>query len=76
MARHPEVARYQFVVRRSGHLDNFVARLEVERPDDALAQRVQTAVQDATRLRAAVEVVAPGTLAGAERILVDERRWS
>lgn len=76
MARHPEVARYQFVVRRSGHLDDFVARLEIERPDDAMAQRVLAAIHDATRLRAVVEVVPPGTLAGAERVLVDERRWS
>jgi hypothetical protein len=37
---------------------------------------VQAAVHDATRLRAAVEVVPPGTFTGAERILVDERRWS
>lgn len=76
MARHPEVARYQFVVRRTGHLDDLVARVERERPDDALAQRVLTSVQDATRLRAVVEFVTPGTLAGAERVLVDERRWS
>ncbi len=76
MARHPEAPRYQFVVRRSGHLDELVARIELERPDEGLAQRVQTAVHDATRLRAAVEWVAPGALAGAERVLVDERRWS
>ncbi|HKX17785.1 MAG TPA: AMP-binding protein [bacterium] len=76
MARHPEVARYQFVVRRSGHQDELVARVELERGDDAVARWVETAVQDATRLRATVEFVSPGTLAGAERVLVDERRWS
>ncbi|HEV2284323.1 MAG TPA: AMP-binding protein [bacterium] len=77
MAGHPEVARYQFVVRRSGHLDEIVARIEREQPDDALARRVQAAVHDATRLRAAVEFVAPGTLGnGTGRVLVDERRWS
>jgi hypothetical protein len=53
-----------------------VARLEIERPDNAMAQRVLAAIHDATRLRAVVEVVPPGTLAGAERVLVDERRWS
>jgi phenylacetate-coenzyme A ligase PaaK-like adenylate-forming protein len=76
MARHAEVSRYQFVVRRSGHTDELIARVEAERSDDSLARRLQAAVQDATRLRAAVEFVAPGTLAGAERILVDERQWS
>jgi phenylacetate-CoA ligase len=76
MARLPEVERYQFVVRRDGHLDELVARIEAGRPDQSLAGRVQTAVQDATRLRVVVEVVEPGTLAGAGRVLVDERRWS
>lgn len=75
MARLPEVGRYQFVVRRSGHLDDLVARVELQRPDDALAQRLQAAVQDATRLRAVVEFVARGTLAGADHVLIDERRW-
>ena len=76
MAHHPEVSRYQFVVRRSGHLDELVGRVEAARPDDALAGQIQTAVHEATRLRATVEFVAPGTLAGSERVLVDERRWS
>jgi phenylacetate-CoA ligase len=76
MARLPEAGRYQFVVRRDGHLDELVARVETERPDETLAARVQTAVHDATRLRAVVEFVAPGTLAGADRVLVDDRRWS
>jgi len=76
MARCPEAGRYQFVVRRNGHLDELVARIEASGPDAALASRVQTAVSDATRLRTAVEFVAPGTLAGTERVLVDERRWS
>jgi len=76
MAAHPEVARYQFVVRRSGHTDELVARIEFERSDEALAQRVQAAVLSATRLRAVIEFAVPGALAGAERVLVDERRWS
>jgi len=47
MAAHPEVARYQFVVRRSGHTDELVARIEFERSDEALAQRVQHRAQPA-----------------------------
>jgi phenylacetate-CoA ligase len=76
MARHPEVGRYQFVVRRDGNLDDLIARVEAERPDATLAERVAAAVKDATRLRAVVELVAPGTLADAQSVLVDERRWS
>jgi len=75
MARHPEVRRYQFAVRRNGHRDELIARVEAERADEALARRVRATVQDATRLRAVVEFVAPGALAGVERVLVDERRW-
>jgi phenylacetate-CoA ligase len=76
MARIPEAARYQFVVRRDGRLDEFIARLEAGTPGEPLAARVRAAVHDATRLRANVEFVAPGALAGEERVLVDERRWS
>jgi phenylacetate-CoA ligase len=76
MGRVPEAGRYQFVVRRDGHLDELLARVEAARPDEALAARVQTAIRDATRLRAVVEFVAPGTLAGADPVLVDERRLS
>jgi phenylacetate-CoA ligase len=76
MARCPEAGRYQFVVRRDGHLDELVARIEAAGPDAGLASRVEAAVSDATRLRTGVEFVAPGTLVGAERVLVDERRWS
>lgn len=76
MARHPEAPRYQFVVRRTGHQDDLIARLESDRADETLARRIAASVQDATRLRTTVEFVAPGTLAGAEHVLVDERRWS
>jgi phenylacetate-CoA ligase len=76
MARCPEAGRYQFVVRRDGYLDELVARIEAGGPDPALASRVQAAVSDATRLRTGVEFVESGALAGAERVLVDERRWS
>jgi len=76
MGRLPEAGRYQFAVRRDGHLDELVARVEADRPDEPLASRVREAVHDATRLRALVEFVAPGTLPAAERVLVDERRWS
>jgi len=76
MARHPEAHRYQFVVRRDGNLDELVARVEAERPDATLAERVAAAVKDVTRLRVVMELVAPGTLADARPVLVDERHWS
>jgi phenylacetate-CoA ligase len=79
MAGYPEVARYQFVVRRRGHLDDLTARVELTRPVPglaSLAERLRNAVHEATRIRADVEVVPTGTLAGVDRVLADERRWS
>jgi phenylacetate-CoA ligase len=76
MSRLPDTPRFQFIVRRDGNLDELIARIEAVRPDESLAAQVRAAVQDATRLRARVEFVPPGGLAAAERVLVDERRWS
>ncbi len=73
MARVPQTLRYQFVVRREQDRDELVARVEADRPDPMLASRLQEAVRDATRLRAAVEFVSAGALPQEARLLVDER---
>ncbi len=75
MARVPQALRYQFVVRREQDRDELVARVEADRPDPVLASRLQEAVRDATRLRAAVEFVNSGSLPQEARLLVDERGW-
>ncbi len=74
LARHPEVTRYQVVITRRNHQDELVLR--VEAPAGAhLAEAVAESVREATRLRATVEVVRPGTLGSEEKKLVDKRTW-
>ncbi len=74
-SRHPEVARFQFVVRREGDRDQLVARVEADPPDPELARRFADTVQAITTLRAEVEVLPLGSLGEVDRVLVDERRW-
>jgi phenylacetate-CoA ligase len=74
-ARHPEVRRFQFVVRRAGDRDEFVARVEADARDPDLAGRFAETVQALTTLRAQVEILPPGALGEVDRVLVDERRW-
>lgn len=78
MARHPEVARYQVVVSRTGHQDEMRVRIEL-RPGaaatDGLAQRLRQALHEGLRLRCEVDLAPPDTLPADARKIVDERRW-
>ncbi|OLC28292.1 MAG: hypothetical protein AUH31_09710 [Armatimonadetes bacterium 13_1_40CM_64_14] len=74
IARHPEVTRYQAVVTRADRNDELTVRVEAESPAH-LAEAVSQSIREATRLRAIVEVVSPGTLASTEKRLVDRRTW-
>jgi phenylacetate-CoA ligase len=73
-SRHPEVRRYQFLVRRSADRDELIARLEAAGPQE-LAERFAQTVREVTGLRAQVELVPDGTLEDGAPVLVDERRW-
>jgi phenylacetate-coenzyme A ligase PaaK-like adenylate-forming protein len=68
------VTRYQAVVTRADHNDELTVRVEAESPSH-LAEAVGQSIREATRLRAVVEVVSPGTLGSAEKRLVDRRKW-
>ncbi len=74
-ARHPEIVRFRFVVRRAGDRDEFVAQVEADPQDPALAGRFAETVHAVTTLRAQVEVLPPGALGEVDRVLVDQRRW-
>jgi phenylacetate-CoA ligase len=78
VARHPEVARYQAVVTRTGHNDALLLRAElrpgVTAPAD-LTERLVRTLAEAVRLRAEVEVVAAGTLAPEGKKIDDRRTW-
>jgi phenylacetate-CoA ligase len=78
IARHPEAARYQVVITRSGHTDEMVVRVEL-RPDAAgssdLRDRIRRSLSEDLRLRSDVEVVAAGTLPADTKKIVDQRTW-
>jgi len=78
MARHPEVARYQIVVTRSGQSDEMLVRAEVH-PDRAapvdLHERISRTFSETVRLRGTVEVVPAGTLPADARKIADLRTW-
>src|SRR3990172_9425417 len=79
VARHPEVARYQVVVTRSGHNDAMGVRAElraaIAAPTD-LADRIAKTLAEIVRLRAEVEGVPAGTLAPDAKKIVDQRTWN
>lgn len=90
LGRHPEVLRYQAsVTRGADHQDVLTVAVEVG-PDasgrrataatpgpemDELAGRIAQSIRDATRLRAEVVLVTPGTIPEDARPIVDRRQW-
>ncbi len=74
IARHPEVLRYQAVITRADHQDELTVRVEAALPAPPAAA-VAESVRETTRLRAAVEILPPGTLGPGEQKLVDLRKW-
>lgn len=77
MSRHPEVVRYEAAVTRGAdHQDELMVTVEV-RTETAgeLASEIARSVRDATRLRAAVTLAAPGALPAGGKKIVDRRTW-
>jgi phenylacetate-CoA ligase len=76
MARHPEVARYRAVIMRPGDADELLVQIELARgasTSPLVRDRLAHGVSEWLRLRATVEVVAEGTLAGDAGRIVDQR---
>jgi len=72
--RFPEVTRARLVV--SGEMANDQMTLRVEASAaDGLAQRIGEAVRDVTKLRAEVELVAPGSLPNDGKVIEDARSY-
>ncbi|MFQ5859825.1 MAG: phenylacetate--CoA ligase family protein [Anaerolineae bacterium] len=77
MQRFPAVARYQAVVERPGTLDELTVRLETA-PGADVERRlpdIGQALREVLKVRARLEVVAPGTLAGDALPIEDRRTW-
>ena len=74
--RHPGLGRLRLVVGRNGEQD--VMRLQAEAAsggDAALAQQLAESVQTVTKLKAEVELVAPGSLPNDGKVIADERTY-
>jgi acyl-coenzyme A synthetase/AMP-(fatty) acid ligase len=74
LKRFPEVLRARLVVEGEMADDRMTLRIETA-PDRDLAQRVADAVREVTRLRCAIECVAPGSLPNDGRVIEDARRY-
>jgi phenylacetate-CoA ligase len=73
MGHFPQIARYQMVVTRHGHLDELTARIEA--PDE-LAHAVAERLREEIKVRAEVEIVGAGTLPDGGPLIKDERVWA
>jgi phenylacetate-CoA ligase len=69
----PDVKRARLVVSLEGERDAMLLRAEAAVPDPALAERLGQALQAATKLRGAVELVPPGSLPNDGKVIDDTR---
>jgi phenylacetate-CoA ligase len=67
------LGRLRLVVTRQNENDAMTLRVESTTPESGLADAVAETLQAITKLRGAVEVVAPGTLPNDGKVIVDER---
>jgi phenylacetate-CoA ligase len=71
--RHPELGALRLVVRRTGEQDVMILRAETASRAAGLGEAVAATLQDATKMRGAVELVGPGSLPNDGRVIADER---
>lgn len=72
-SRHPELGRLRLVVSRSGEQDAMTLQAESAASHDGLAEAVAATLQSVTKLKGAVTLVAPGSLANDGKVIADER---
>jgi phenylacetate-CoA ligase len=71
--RHPELGRLRLRVTRQGEQDVMTLAAECGAPADALVDAVAATLQAVTKLKGAVELVAPGSLPNDGKVIADER---
>ena len=71
--RHPELKGVRLIVRREGELDSMILLAETDAASPALAAAVGASLQATTKMRGAVEFVAPGSLPNDGKTIADER---
>ncbi|MGH6948759.1 MAG: phenylacetate--CoA ligase family protein [Kiloniellales bacterium] len=71
--RHPEVKRARLVVERVGESDVMTLHCEVAGGDPALEAAIAKSLQEACKVKGAVALVAPGSLANDGKVIEDRR---
>jgi phenylacetate-CoA ligase len=71
--RHPELGRLRLRVTRQGEQDVMILAAECAAQPGGLAEAVAASLQAVTKLKGAVELVAPGSLPNDGKIIADER---
>lgn len=71
--RHPELAKLRLIVSRADEQDQMLLRAETSAPSDALARMIADSVVAVTKLKASIDLVAPGSLPNDGKVIADER---
>jgi phenylacetate-CoA ligase len=71
--RHAQLGRLRLIVAREGEQDVMVLKAECGAPAPDLPSEVAATLQSVTKLRGAVELVAPGSLPNDGKVIADER---
>ena len=75
LRRHPEILKARLEVTRVGESDAMTLLCESAQDDAALAEAVARSLQDACKLKGAVRLVAPGSLANDGKVIDDQRSY-
>jgi phenylacetate-CoA ligase len=73
--RHPEIRKARLVVEGEMANDRMTLYIECSAAAEGLAAAVATSVRDLTKLRAAVVLAAPGSLANDGKVIEDARKY-
>ena len=73
--RFPEVIKARLVVSGEMANDRMTLKVETASAPEGLAERISEAIRDVTKLRGAVELVAPGSLANDGKVIEDARSY-
>jgi len=76
LKRHPEVLRARLVVDGEAGNDRMTLLCEARERPEALAAALVASMREVTKLRAEVELVAPGTLPNDGKVIEDKRKYS
>ena len=76
LKRHPEIVKARLVIEGEMANDRMTLRVECAAPPAGLADAVAASVRDITKLRADVELSAPGSLPNDGKVIEDKRSYA